>query len=408
MTPGRYCRATDRCCPTQNCAHTCRSITSCARTRWSVAIRTAVPADRDGTAVLRRSRTSTCGLVPEAGPRSRGSDTRRTATADFEGRRPVVAVLDTGAGEHRWLPDEIVQRGLEVNGVPVGYTDPATEPERSGVLSDPYEGLLDSDSGHGTFIAGLIRQALPRRGHPRDPGHGQRRCRRRKRPARRAEASRLTCRTAGAGGRWTPQLVDVVSLSLGYYHEQPEDLAFDPQLLRAAAALGSACGVAVVVRRRQRRAPTGRCSPRPSPASGRPGHRVRPRLPCRSSASVRCNPDGTVAMFSNAGPWVACHRARVLRSSARSRRLRRRPGGRLRPGRLGATAGARRIDPDDFTRRLRHLERDLVRRADPGRGDRADACSTASCGPIDPPDARRRDGPGLERGHRLHRAVTRP
>ena len=106
------------------------------------------------------------------------------------------------------------------------------------------EGVLDSDAGHGTFIAGLIRQVCP-------------------------DANILAMRIMAGDGvvaesdlldalyllvarqqeaLATPQperLVDVVSLSLGYYHELPDDLSFDPVLLKPIRALGS-MGVAVV------------------------------------------------------------------------------------------------------------------------------------------------------------------
>ena len=76
-------------------------------------------------------------------------------------RRPVVALLDTGAGAHPWLPSTIVDRAPTVAGLPIGLTDPATAPEVTGTLNSPLEGSLDSDAGHGTFIAGLIRQTCP-------------------------------------------------------------------------------------------------------------------------------------------------------------------------------------------------------------------------------------------------------
>jgi hypothetical protein len=70
----------------------------------------------------------------------------------FAGRRPVVAVLDTGVGSHPWLDDaSTVVRNPTIEGAPggppLGLTDPLTDPERTGVLVDPYEGILDSDAG---------------------------------------------------------------------------------------------------------------------------------------------------------------------------------------------------------------------------------------------------------------------
>ena len=43
----------------------------------------------------------------------------------------------------------------------LGLPDPTPIPSVTGVSDDPYEGVLDPDAGHGTFIAGLIRQNCP-------------------------------------------------------------------------------------------------------------------------------------------------------------------------------------------------------------------------------------------------------
>jgi subtilisin family serine protease len=92
----------------------------------------------------------------------------------------------------------------------------------------------------------------------------------------------------------------VLSLSLGYYHEQPEDAAFDPLLLGPLALLGR-LGVCVV-------ASAGNdATNRPSyPAAFAPGDGGLgddgARVPVVSVGAL--NPDGTVALFSNDGPWV--------------------------------------------------------------------------------------------------------
>lgn len=211
---------------------------------------------------------------------------------DRTGRRPVVAVLDTGVGQHPWLPPEIVHLQPMV-------LDTAIDNAEAGGTSDPYEGLLDPDAGHGTFIAGIIRQFC-------------------------ADADVLAVRIMGGDGvvaesnlldaLWLlvlrqqlalaagnpGDIIDVVSLSLGYYHEQPDDAAFDPELLAALRALGE-LGVTVVC------------------AAGNDST-ARPMFPaafavnppdehCAPILGVGAlNPNGTVALFSNAGPWVTCHR----------------------------------------------------------------------------------------------------
>lgn len=213
-------------------------------------------------------------------------------------RRPVVAVLDTGVGTHPWLTHESVRLEETVLTVPV------RNPEITGV-SDPYEGLIDSDAGHGTFIAGLIRQTCP-------------------------DADVLAIPIMGGDGvvpesdllqvlslliarqhaaivqNDASAFIDVLSLSLGYYHEQPADLTYDSQLLASLSTLGS-MGVTVVV------AAGNDSTDRPMyPAAFAPwpgGPVVGPdpdRLPVVSVGAL--NPNGTVALFSNAGDWVKCHR----------------------------------------------------------------------------------------------------
>jgi subtilisin family serine protease len=221
-------------------------------------------------------------------------------------RRPVVAVLDTGAGEHPWLPDTIVRRHVEVGGLPIGLTDPATDSEVSGVVDAPLLGELDTDSGHGTFIAGLIRQLCP-------------------------DADILAIRIMSGDGVVTEsdllgaicallvrqvqaqkqgrpdELIDVLSLSLGYYHEQPTDALFDHVLLAPLQAL-AATGVAVAV------AAGNDSTYRPmypaafTPwASGLVAAATRDAVPLLS-VGARNPDDTTIALFSNAGPWVSCHR----------------------------------------------------------------------------------------------------
>ncbi len=66
---------------------------------------------------------------------------RTSVPADGTGVR--IAVLDTGMFEHEWLRD--VQQG----------------PKSEDVWDVESDGYGDAESGHGTFIAGLIRQAAP-------------------------------------------------------------------------------------------------------------------------------------------------------------------------------------------------------------------------------------------------------
>ena len=93
----------------------------------------------------------------------------------------------------------------------------------------------------------------------------------------------------------------MVSLSLGYYHEQPEDGAFDALLL---GPIGCSAGTAPPWWSLPATTPpAGRSIPRRSRRT--PAARSRTTRPsCRSRAVGALNPDGTIALFSNDGPWV--------------------------------------------------------------------------------------------------------
>jgi subtilisin family serine protease len=247
--------------------------------------------------------------VPGHGGRSPvnwvGSPPHRCGDEELAGRRPVIAVLDTGAGSHPWLRAGIVQRNPLVLGAPIGLDDPTSNPEATGVIDDPFEGVLDPDAGHGTFIAGMIRQTCPDanilavRVMPSDGAVSE--------GVLLDALKRLVIRQTQAQATGdASQIVDVVSLSLGYYHEQPEDLTFDPQLLQPIQAL-SQCGVAVVVS-----AGNDATSREMYPAAfaPHPGGQISAydptRVPVVSVGAL--NPNRTIALFSNAGPWVTCHR----------------------------------------------------------------------------------------------------
>jgi subtilisin family serine protease len=188
--------------------------------------------------------------------------------------RPVVAILDTGLARHPWLSDDV-----EVLGGAIG-----DEPEDTGVVHDPFQGPLDDFSGHGTFIAGLIRQTCP-------------------------DAHIVMVKTMDADGfdeestminallrlarehRGQVRRLDGVSMSFGYYHEEPGDRATDSLLLRPIRDL-AANGVLLV-------ASAG------NDATSRPMHPAAfaPDVEQLVSVGAR-NPNGTVALFSNCGSWV--------------------------------------------------------------------------------------------------------
>ncbi len=224
-------------------------------------------------------------------------------------RRPVVAIVDTGFGEHPWLPSpEIVQD------IPAVLDVPIKNPEITGVTMDPITGVLDSDAGHGTFIAGLVRQHCPDADICSIEVMGG--------DGWVAESNLLdvlwllvqrqeqAIAAAGAASNdpsAVPPVVDVVVLSLGFYHEQPDDTAFGSNLLDVLQTLGR-LGVAVVA------AAGNDSTQRPMfPAAFTPwphGPVTETRNDCLPIVSVGAlNPNRTVAMFSNAGQWVICYRA---------------------------------------------------------------------------------------------------
>jgi Subtilase family len=218
---------------------------------------------------------------------------------DWEGRRPVVVVLDTGCGDHPWFEHGLA-RHAEWNKITAEIQDPDTDPERTGDVYGPLDGELDTHSGHGTFIAGLVRQICPKadiwalRVMSSDG------------IVEEADLIRalgvLNGLVAGALSRNQPPPVDVLSLSLGYYHELPSDQDLDPVLLQQLTALGQA-GVAVVA-----------CAGNDAtmremyPAAFLPhagGLVETTHHDCVPVISVGAlNPDGSIALFSNGGDWV--------------------------------------------------------------------------------------------------------
>jgi subtilase family protein len=93
------------------------------------------------------------------------------------GRRPVVAVLDTGIGPHPWWngqdptdPIYEVAQDFQTQLANVEIGIGQLSPTQPSPLSSPFEtpdeidpllGLIDSHSGHGTFVSGLVHQLCP-------------------------------------------------------------------------------------------------------------------------------------------------------------------------------------------------------------------------------------------------------
>jgi hypothetical protein len=241
-------------------------------------------------------------------------------TAAKARRRPVVAVLDTGIAdepEHPWLTPraergsagakdavvlvdsplqtEIQQLAASGSGIPrlpiVGYADRPS-------IEEPLLGDLSTHAGHGTFIAGIIRQLAPDAqiyavrvmhpdgfAHEADVVHAL---------GRIADLVELAHATTGQQG----QYVDVVSLSLGYFHESPDEVRVTDQLQPIIDRLLT-LGVAVV-------AAAGNFSTSRRFYPGALTTRLTgpDRAPLISVGAL--NPNGTTSRFSDEGPWVTC------------------------------------------------------------------------------------------------------
>ena len=156
--------------------------------------------------------------------------------------------------------------------------------------------------------------------------------------------------------------IDVLNLSMGYYHETPEDALFDPTMYGILEEM-SRNGVVIVC------SAGNDATSRPlfPAAFGRWADDSGP-IPFDSTIapilSVGAqNPNRTDALFSNAGPWVRAYvpGAAVLSTMPAFR-------GGYEPIARTKTFGRVReaIDPDDFSGGLRRVERDVVQRADHG------------------------------------------
>jgi subtilisin family serine protease len=226
-------------------------------------------------------------------------------TKDFAGRRPVVALLDTGVGSHPWYDGTgVVHKNPLEGGVPIGLQDAHTDPEVTGVITDPLEGQLDTDSGHGTFIAGLIHQQCPDadilsvRVMASDGAVAEH--------VLLDALNLLVLRQRRAQHNSAPEVIDILSLSLGYYHESPDDVSFDPLIRHPLQELAE-LGVIVVA------AAGNDATVRPLfPAAFAPDADGIVKIAANDAVPIigvgALNPDHTIALFSNAGPWIKTYR----------------------------------------------------------------------------------------------------
>ena len=205
-------------------------------------------------------------------------------------RPPVVASPDSGVGKHPWFTAPAVT----VHGSP--------NPDDGDGVSHPLTGDLDRLAGHGTFIAGIIRQTAPAARIASYPVLGS--------DGVVAEDVLLDCLTgllarqvlALAGGAGE-KVTDVLTLSLGYYHEDDSDTPTDLALATVLTDLGRA-GVLVVAGAGN---DAGDRPMLPAGFAGQVTGLAHDALPLVSVGSLNPNA-ATVSLFSNAGAWVTTYR----------------------------------------------------------------------------------------------------
>ena len=186
---------------------------------------------------------------------------------------------------------------MTLDGEPIGvWKEPSRDPENTGVVIDDVNGLVDVLCGHGTFISGVIRQRCPEAVILEVPIMAS--------DGAALEDDIVTAlsllldrhRAAKAApGTITHGVLDVVNLSLGYYHETPDEA--DDTALHDLLQDFADEGV-VVVACAGNDATRARFFPA---AFAEPGH--------EGLVGVGAtNPDDrSIALFSNVGDWVTAH-----------------------------------------------------------------------------------------------------
>lgn len=250
------------------------------------------------------------------------------------GRNPVIAVLDTGLRAHHWLGvrgqgggyhvgldasvtiDQAMQDVIYAHAASLAQAGDRPRrliknPWDRPVTADPLVGELDSHTGHGTFIAGVVRQAAPdatvlavRIMHSDGIVYeGDLMC----------ALAEIASRVGDALNGDMSQMVDVVSLSLGYFSETTADEVYSTGLrevidilLGLGVTVTAAAGNFATSRRFY---PAAFASPAPTSGGvlapgGAPvtGGSAPGAAPLISVGAL--NPNGSKALFSDGGSWV--------------------------------------------------------------------------------------------------------
>lgn len=274
---------------------------------------------------------------------------RRPLSSMPGGRRPVVAVLDTGVprshpafevSERQEDADTFVTVDSRLQDALCAGGDPESpsidDPWDEDPSDDSLTGEVASHFGHGTFIAGIIRQVAPDaqvraiRVMHNDGVVYENEC-------LEALATLAAEAERARQGDETARPVDMVCLSFGYADEDPRDRASGA--LKAVIDRLTSAGVPVVC------AAGNFASTRPFyPAAFSAGAQPNQPVPVLSVGAL--NPNGSVAMFSNGGPWVTCFATGASMVSAYPTNA----SGTRNPQRANPHTERYResLDPDDF------------------------------------------------------------
>jgi len=294
----------------------------------------------------------------------------RRALQDCGSRRPVVAVLDTGLRAHPWLDvrpeppgyamegsdpfvavDQVLQDAIYLESDWAASQgdwprQPIKNPWDTPISDDPLLGELNDASGHGTFIAGIVRQIAPdaqvlaiRIMHSDDIVYeGDLLC------ALALLAERIAVAEAGD----MTGMVDVVSLSLGYFDESSADVHYSSglwQVIKLLLDMGVAVVAAAGNYSTSRRFYPAAFTLQPPPGP----------VPLISVGAL--NPNGSKAIFSDGGGWVWAWAAGaavlstfptdINGSRCPELRVRAHPANEMPPG-VQLPADRQALDPDNY------------------------------------------------------------
>ena len=292
------------------------------------------------------------GRHPRHGPGSRARRARDALPAARAAARRSSPSSTPASAATRGSTTHRSSTATRASRVPIGLRfSPAQDPEEAGVTVDVVNGALDPLGGHGTFVAGVVRQHCPDARLVVVPvmyGDGAA-----------DEADVIEALGALAIYHWSAldgkpdgAPIDVVNLSLGYYHETPQTVVEEGALFDVLRTL-AADGVAVIAA-----AGNGGTTEHFWPAAL--AESTPEGVPFTSVGAT--NPaDGSVAIFSNTRPWVSTYSAGVAVVSTMPVTLQGSLRGDIAVPATASDPARGTPDPDRYVERVRGLERHVVR-----------------------------------------------